>query len=1422
MTRYKPSSWRVRTATAALTSTLMVLGLPALDAHAAGGPDAAAGATARAGSALGTHPAANVDDGDAGTYWQAGTKSAQWVQTDLGRSRRVRQVVLRLPAHWGTRRQTLALQGSADGKSFATLTSSATYDFGPGNGNTVKISFPATLARYVRADFSGNSVGGTAQLAEMQVLTTDASSPNLALGKPFTESGHADVYGAANAGDGNRSTYWESKNNAFPQWVQVDLGSSVKVDQVTLRLPSGWPSRSQTLKIQGSTDDRNFTDLTASKPYTFDSGDDQSTTIGFDTTTTRYVRVLFTANTGWPAGQVSELEVYGPATGDTQAPTAPSNLGYTEPGTGQIKLTWSAAADDTGVTGYDIYANGELRASVAGNVLTYTDTQPAGSDITYFVRAKDAAGNVSSDSNSVTRKGSGGDTQAPTAPGALDYTQSGGDVSLTWQASSDNVKVTGYDVYADNRLVKSVAGDVTTYTDSPPATSTVTYYVRARDAAGNISAPSNSVTRPGSSGGNLAQGKPIEASSDVFTYLAANANDGLTSTYWESAGGAYPATLTTRLGANADLSRIVVKLSPDTAWSTRTQNIQVLGRDQDATTFTTLAAAKDYTFSPGTGNTVTIPVSGSAADIQLKFTANSGAPGAQVAEFQVIGTPSANPDLKVTGITSTPAAPVESDAVSLTATVINSGSKAAKATDLNFTLGGTKVATTDVPALAAGESRTVTAGIGARDAGSYSVGAQVDPSDKVIEQDEANNAFTRSDALVVKPVSSSDLLAAPVSWTPSSASAGDEVKFTVAIRNQGTTDSASGTHNVTLAILDAKGATVKTLSGSYDGTIAAGRTTAPVALGSWTAGNGKYTVRTVIADDANELPVKRANNTTVQPLFVGRGADMPYDRYEAEDGTLGGGAKIVGPNRTVGDLAGEASGRKAVTLTGTGQYVEWTTRAATNTLVTRFSVPDGTTTTLDVYVDGQFLKAIDLTSKYAWLYGNETSPGNSPGSGAPRHIYDEANVLLGRTVPAGSKIRLQKDAANTSGYAIDFVDTEQATEAPNPDPAGYAVPAGFSHQDVQNALDKVRMDTTGKLVGVYLPAGDYETSGKFQVYGKAVKVIGAGPWFTRFHAPSSQENTDVGFRAEAGAKGSTFAGFAYFGNYTSRIDGPGKVFDFSNVSDITIDNVWAEHMVCLYWGANTDHMTISNSRIRDTFADGINMTNGSTDNHVVNNDARATGDDSFALFSAIDAGGADEKNNLYENLTSTLTWRAAGVAVYGGYNNTFRNMRIADTLVYSGITISSLDFGYPMNGFGTDPTTIENVSLERTGGHFWGSQVFPAVWAFSASKVFQGIRVNDVDIDDSTYGGVMFQTNYVGGRPQFPVKDTIFTDISITGSKKSGDAFDAKSGFGIWANELPEPGQGPAVGEATFRNLRMSGNAEDIRNRTSTFKINIE
>jgi len=1245
-----------------------------------------------------------------------------------------------------------------------------------------------------------------------------AAGPNLAAGKTFTASSFTDVYPAPNAGDGNANTYWESNNNAFPQWLQVDLGSSVSVNQAVLKLPpaTAWATRTETLSVQGSTTGSNFADLVASTGYTFNPATGNTVTINFGAATTRYLRLNITGNTGWAAGQISELEVYGPVTGDTTAPSAPGGLAYTQPASGQIRLTWNASTDNVGVTGYDVYANGSLLTSVAGNVLTYTDQRADSATVSYFVRAKDAAGNQSANSNTVTRTGSSGDTSAPTTPGTLSYTQPAtGQIRLAWGASTDNVGVTGYEVYANGSLLTTVTG--LTYTDNQPAGATVAYYVKAKDAAGNLSPASNTVTRTGTvtPGSNLAVGKPIEASSTVFTFVATNANDNDTATYWE--GSAYPANLTVKLGANATTSSVVVKLNPDTAWGTRQQTFSILGREQSSSTFTTLVGSATYTFNPATGNTVSIPVSATAADVRLSFTANTGAPSGQVAEFQVIGTPAPNPDLTITGLSFTPSAPVETDAVSLSATVRNAGNAASPASNVNFYLGTTKVGTATVPAIAAGATSTVTANIGARDAGTYTVSAIVDEANTVVEQNDANNSYTSPTNLVVAPVASSDLIASAVTWSPGNPAAGNTVTFSVTLKNQGTIASAGGAHAITVTILNGT-STVKTLTGSYTGALAAGASSPAINLGTWTAVNGKYTVHTVIANDANELPVKQANNTSDKPFFVGRGANMPYDMYEAEDGTTGGGANVVGPNRTIGDLAGEASGRKAVTLNSTGSYVQWTTKNSTNTLVARFSIPDNTTSSINIYVNGTLNKTLPLTSKYAWLYGAEQAPQNSGSD--PRHIYDEANIMLAGTVAAGSTIKLQKDSGNGGNIAIDFINLEQVAPVANPNPATYVVPTGFDQQSVQAAFDAARQDST--KVGVYLPAGDYQTANKFQVYGKALQVVGAGPWYTRFYTPTTQENTDAGFRADSTANGSTFKNFAFFGNYTSRIDGPGKVFDLANVANITIDNIWVEHTVCMYWGANTDNMVIKNSRIRDTFADGINMTNGSTGNLVDNNDARATGDDSFALFSAIDAGGADEINNTFSNLSTTLTWRAAGVAVYGGYANTFKNIYIADTLVYSGITISSLDFGYPMNGFGANPPTVfDNISIVRAGGHFWGGQTFPGIWVFSASKVFQGIRVSNVDIIDPTYSGIMFQTNYTCPTcPQNPITDTVFTNITISGAHKSGDAYDAKSGFGLWANPMPETGQGPAVGSVTFNNLTLSDNFKDIENPTTTFTIN--
>lgn len=135
---------------------------------------------------------------------------------------------------------------------------------------------------------------------------------NLAKGRPVSESSHTDVYGASKAVDGDANTYWESANNSFPQSVTVDLGAAKEIKRVVLELPpsSAWATRTQTLSVLGSTDNDTYTTLKPSAQYTFAPSSGNTVTVPLPGTATRYLRVLITANTGWPAAQLSEVEAY--------------------------------------------------------------------------------------------------------------------------------------------------------------------------------------------------------------------------------------------------------------------------------------------------------------------------------------------------------------------------------------------------------------------------------------------------------------------------------------------------------------------------------------------------------------------------------------------------------------------------------------------------------------------------------------------------------------------------------------------------------------------------------------------------------------------------------------------------------------------------------------------------------------------------------------------------------------------------------------------------------------------------------------------------------------------------------------------------------------------------------------------------------
>ncbi|MEE6259088.1 CARDB domain-containing protein [Plantactinospora sonchi] len=1140
---------------------------------------------------------------------------------------------------------------------------------------------------------------------------------NLAQGRPTQASGHADVYAPSRAVDGDQASYWEGVNHAFPNWLQVDLGSSVSVNRVVLRLPtSGWGTRSQTLSVQGSTNGSSFADLAGSRAYTFNPAvDGNSVTVTFTATAARYVRVNISANSGWPAGQVSELEVYGPSGGTT-------------------------------------------------------------------------------------------DTTPPSVPGTLSYTQSGTTIRLSWGASTDNTGgsgLAGYHIYRNGALLQPV-GPVTTFEDNPPLSATVSYQVRARDVAGNLSDPGNTVTRTGSQPPgcqNIARGKPMTATGSAFVYTPDKANDGALDTYWEGAAG-YPQSLTVALGANHAITGVNVKLNPDPAWGSRTQNFQILGRDQASGTFTNLVSAANYQFVQGS-NVVTVPVNATTAAVQLRFNSNTGAPSGQVAELEVCGTPAPNPDLVVSTATWTPTAPTETTPITLSATVRNTGSAAAAATTVNFSLGGAVVGSAPVAALAAGASATVTHLVGTRPQGSYPVAVVVDPTDTIIEQDNGNNSFTATSPLVVAQAPGPDLQVLGITVNPSNPAVGAAVTFTVAVNNRGT--AASGATTVTRLVVG------NTTLNTNTPSIPAGSTANVPVSGAWTATSGGATI-TATADATNAVAeTNEGNNVGTRSIVVGRGAAVPWVSYEAEDGRYQGTLLETDPLRTFGhtNFATESSGRRSVRLTGTGQFVEVTSTSPANAIVVRNSIPDapgggGTEATISLYVNDTFVRKLTLSSRHSWLYGTTDDPEgltNTP-QGDARRLFDESQALLSQSYPAGTRFRLQRDASDTAAFhVIDLIDLEQVAPAAS-QPAGctsitaYGAVPGDGIDDTAAIQRAVTDDQNGVIGCVWIPAGQWRQEQKIltddplnrgqhnQVGIRNVTIRGAGMWHSQLYTLTEPHlvvgginhphEGNFGFDIDDNTQ---ISDIAIFGSGRIR-GGPGGAEGGVGLNgrfgrNTRISNVWIEHAnvgawvgrdysnIPELWGPG-DGLEFTGMRIRNTYADGVNFTNGTRNSRVFNSSFRTTGDDSLAVWAnqyVKDQSVDIAHDNHFVNNTIQLPWRANGIAIYGGYGNRIENNLIYDTMNYPGIMLATDHDPLPFSG----QTLIANNALYRTGGAFWNEdQEFGAITLFAATRDIVGVTIRDTEIHDSTYDGIQFKTG--GGNMPGVVISNVRIDRSNNGA----------------------------------------------------------
>ncbi|MCZ1003957.1 discoidin domain-containing protein [Streptomyces mirabilis] len=205
---------------------------------------------------------------------------------------------------------TASITGVTAGGDFAQTNTCGTA-LAAGANCTVSVTFVPTASgtRTGTLTLTGDQSNNPTTVA-LSGTGTDTTGTDLAAGKPTSESSHTDVYPSSNVTDGNQGSYWESANNTFPQWVQVDLGSARSASRVVLQLPAGWGARTQTLTLGGSTDGTTFTTLKSSAAHTFDPSTRNTVTLTFPAATQRYFRVTITANSGWPAGQVSEFQIW--------------------------------------------------------------------------------------------------------------------------------------------------------------------------------------------------------------------------------------------------------------------------------------------------------------------------------------------------------------------------------------------------------------------------------------------------------------------------------------------------------------------------------------------------------------------------------------------------------------------------------------------------------------------------------------------------------------------------------------------------------------------------------------------------------------------------------------------------------------------------------------------------------------------------------------------------------------------------------------------------------------------------------------------------------------------------------------------------------------------------------------------------------
>jgi YD repeat-containing protein len=372
-----------------------------------------------------------------------------------------------------------------------------TYNYDPaGNRSSVTIvdvqppSAPGTLSGFAASATQINLSWGAAA-DNVGVTSYRVYRNGTVVGTP-TGTSYSDTGVASGLSYGYRVTALDAAGNEGPSSNTIAVGTP---DTVPPSVPTGlagnavsgsqinlsWSASTDNVVVAGYKVYRNGVQIAT------------PTSTGYsDTGLAQYTNYTYTVAAYDAAGNTSAVSSSVVVrTRDTSAPSVPTGVTATGVSGSQINVSWAAASDNVGVTGYRVYRNGAQIASPTST--SFADTGlPQATGYTYTVAAVDAAGNVSAQSAGAV--GATLDVSAPSTPVGLSATAaSGSQINLAWSASSDNVGVAGYRIYRGGAWVATTAA--TSYSDTGLASETTySYTVAAYDAAGNVSGQSTSAS----------------------------------------------------------------------------------------------------------------------------------------------------------------------------------------------------------------------------------------------------------------------------------------------------------------------------------------------------------------------------------------------------------------------------------------------------------------------------------------------------------------------------------------------------------------------------------------------------------------------------------------------------------------------------------------------------------------------------------------------------------------------------------------------------------------------------------------------------------------------------------------------------------------------------------------------------------------